>query len=288
MGCKGWLPNATAVCGLSDLRRCKNLMLNIYRPGIAIAKQMSYRPEPATKAGERDLKRTPRGVLGLLLATPLVLSGCDARPLSTLDPASGQAEHIAQVWQIMAWGSLLILLIMLTLTFIAVKRRSQGGLARRPFLFLLGGGVVFPVSVMITLLIYTYAAAPVVMQAQYQVTVTARQWQWEVRYPDAPGGVRRSVNVIHIPAGTTVAVELRASDVIHGFWVPRLGGKMDAIPGRINSTHIKADTPGVYQGICAEYCGVGHAGMQFTVIAHEPEELAAVLASLPIEPEGAQ
>ena len=264
-------------------------MVNVFRPGTSFGKQMPYHhKEQIAGAGSTDRRRVPRVVLASLVAMQGVLSGCDASPLSVLDPASRQAQHIAHVWQWMAWGSLLILLLMLTLTFIAVRRRSHGGLARRPFLFLLGGGVVFPLSVMTTLLIYTYAAAPPAQQAQYQVTVTARQWQWEVRYPDAPGGVRRSVNVIHIPARVAVAIELRASDVIHGFWVPRLGGKMDAIPGRANSTHITVDTPGVYQGVCAEYCGVGHAGMQFTVIAHEPADLADVLASLPADPEGTQ
>lgn len=220
----------------------------------------------------------------MLLVAQLVLSGC-AAPLSALNPASRQAQHIAHVWQIMAWGSLLILLVMLALTAIAVKRRSRGELARRPTLFLLGGGVIFPLSVMITLLVYTYAAAPPMDEPQYHVRVTARQWQWDISYPQAPGGARHSVNVLHVPAGVPVSIELRASDVIHGFWVPRLGGKMDAIPGRINTAQISADAPGIYQGVCAEYCGAGHAGMQFKVIAHEPAALDEVLASLPKETE---
>src|SRR5690606_30259590 len=123
-------------------------------------------------------------------------------------------------------------------------------------------------------------------EAEYRVQVTARQWRWEVRYPDAPGGERHSVNVLHVPASTPVAIELTASDVIHGFWAPKLGGKMDAIPGRTNRLVYTADQPGVYHGQCAEYCGIGHAAMHFVVVAHDEAELARVLESLPTRRQG--
>ena len=219
------------------------------------------------------------------LCIPL-LAGCGQAPLSALHPASGQAGHIANVWQVMAWGSLLILLIMLTLVFLAVSSRSKVR-RRHSFWLLLGGGVLFPVSVMAALLAYTYLGAPPAADAQFRVRVMAQQWHWQVSYPDASGGARHSINVIHIPRGVPTLIELQASDVIHSFWVPRLGGKMDAIPGRINRLVYTADEPGAYHGQCAEYCGVGHAAMQFQLIAHEPDQLEQVLASLPTDQQGA-
>lgn len=185
----------------------------------------------------------------------------------------------------MAWGSLSILLMMLALVFFAIRARSEGRSERRPFWLLLVGGVLFPLSVMSALLVYAYLGAPDKTQAQYRIEVTARQWRWDVRYPDAPEAPRYSSNVLHVPKGVPVLIELRAADVIHGFWVPRLGGKMDAIPGRVNRIIYTADEAGTYHGQCAEYCGTGHAAMRFVLVAHEEDQLAGVLASLPTESE---
>lgn len=187
----------------------------------------------------------------------------------------------------MAWGGLSVLLMMLALVFLAIRARSSGRPGRRPLWLLLGGGVLFPLSVMAALLAYAYLAAPAQGQPQYHVRVTGHRWWWEVSYPDAPGAARYSVNVLHMPSGVPVAIELRAADVIHSFWVPRLGGKMDAVPGRVNRLVYTAGEPGVYQGQCAEYCGVGHAAMPFRVVAHEKAELDDVLGSLPTRPQEA-
>lgn len=235
----------------------------------------------------RPLKRQYESIFKRLLVVPaLFLAGCDGAPLSALNPASTQAQHIANVWYVMAWGSLSILLMMLALVFFALRARSESEPGRRPLWLLLGGGVLFPLSVMSALLAYAYLGAPDQPEADYHVHITAHQWQWEVSYPDAPDGPRYSMNVLHIPAGVPVSIELTASDVIHSFWAPRLGGKMDAIPGRTNRVVYTADEAGVYYGQCAEYCGIGHAAMHFRVVAHEQGELEAVLAALPTHQQG--
>jgi cytochrome c oxidase subunit II len=69
-----------------------------------------------------------------------------------------------------------------------------------------------------------------------------------------------------------------SSDVIHGFWVPRLGGKIDAIPGHVTVVRLLADRPGRFGGLCAEYCGPGHPDMSFVVEAHDAAEFAAQVA----------
>ena len=81
-------------------------------------------------------------------------------------------------------------------------------------------------------------------------------------------------NELHIPVGQPVVLELESADVIHSFWVPRLSGKLDMIPGRRNMMRIQADEPGVFGGQCAEYCGGPHALMGLIVVAHEPAEFA--------------
>jgi cytochrome c oxidase subunit 2 len=106
---------------------------------------------------------------------------------------------------------------------------------------------------------------------QLTLLVTAHQWWWEVRYLDPVAGrVFTTANEIHIPTGQPVRVILSSPDVIHSFWVPKLAGKMDVIPGVTNVTWIQAATPGRYRGQCAEFCGLQHARMAFFVTADSP------------------
>jgi cytochrome c oxidase subunit 2 len=105
-----------------------------------------------------------------------------------------------------------------------------------------------------------------------QLEVTGHQWWWEVRYlSDNPSDEFVTANEIHIPVGKVVEVKLRGGDVIHSFWVPKLAGKTDMIPGQENETWIEADREGVYRGQCGEYCGEQHAHMAFEVIAAPPD-----------------
>lgn len=99
-----------------------------------------------------------------------------------------------------------------------------------------------------------------------RVTAKGYQWWWEYRYP----GNVLAVNEMHIPVGTPIDVDLESGDVIHSFWVPGLSGKTDMIPGRINHLRLYASKPGVYEGACAEFCGVEHAWMRIRVVAEDP------------------
>lgn len=103
-----------------------------------------------------------------------------------------------------------------------------------------------------------------------QVTVTARQFWWEYEYPDY--GVI-TANELHIPADQPIYLTLKGDDVIHSFWVPRLGGAQDVIPNRPNNLVIQADEPGRrYLGQCKEFCGLSHANMRLIVFTHTQEE----------------
>jgi cytochrome c oxidase subunit 2 len=75
------------------------------------------------------------------------------------------------------------------------------------------------------------------------------------------------VGQLHVPVGREVSLTITGGDVIHSFWVPKLAGKLDAIPGRENVMWIRVDEPGSYSGQCAEFCGLGHAGMKLTLTA---------------------
>lgn len=107
-------------------------------------------------------------------------------------------------------------------------------------------------------------SSPVQEGKRPDVIVIAHQWWWELRYPNARV---ITANELHIPVGKRFLMEIMSEDVIHSWWVPGLGPKMDAIPGRPNLSWISANTQGIYSGSCSEYCGTQHAGMRINVIA---------------------
>jgi cytochrome c oxidase subunit 2 len=117
------------------------------------------------------------------------------------------------------------------------------------------------------------------------VTVTGRQWWWEYAYDHFDGRALGFVtaNELHIPASTndvprTVYLTLKSADVCHSFWVPRLAGKTDLIPGRINHMWFRTAQTGLFVGQCAEYCGTQHANMLLRVVVDAPEDFADWLA----------
>jgi len=102
--------------------------------------------------------------------------------------------------------------------------------------------------------------------------VIGHQWWWEAQYPKS-GAI--AANEIHIPTGRPISVLLDSADVLHEFWVAELTRKMTTVPGHPNHIWMQADRPGVFIGVCSEFCGTQHAWMRFTVVAQDPKEFAA-------------
>jgi cytochrome c oxidase subunit 2 len=125
---------------------------------------------------------------------------------------------------------------------------------------------------------YTYDVPEEQRANAYEVTARGLQWWFHFEYPmeqiDGVGPLAAS-NELVIPAGRPVRINLRTADVIHSFWVPKLGGKVDMIPNRGNHMWLQADEPGYFWGQCAEFCGESHAVMRFRVIALAQEDFDA-------------
>ncbi len=183
---------------------------------------------------------------------------------------------------------LFVVLLMLALRSRAAEPEGHGSSKASDLLdlsgssrwFVIGGGVVLPALVIVVVLgwtIKTMRDIPAVPpDDSLVILVTGHQWWWEVVYPD--GGVRIQ-NEVHIPTDRAVEVRLNSSDVIHSFWVPALNGKLDAIPGRTNSLILEADEVAEFSGQCAEFCGLDHAQMVLTVVAHTPADFREWLAT---------
>lgn len=203
---------------------------------------------------------------------------------SILDPRGPAAAVIAQVWWLLLGLSVFFFFLTFGFLFAATVRSKRRGLNTRPLVsdgaFISIWGIAVPSLVFILLMGVTIGTGARVYEPQDEpgltIEVTGHQFWWEVRYPAEDGQPEViTANEVHIPVGVPVALELLSADVVHNFWVPQLHGKMYMIPGRTNTFWIQADEPGVYRGICGEYCGVQHAKMQKLVIAQEPEEFEA-------------
>jgi cytochrome c oxidase subunit 2 len=130
-------------------------------------------------------------------------------------------------------------------------------------------------------------AAPIAPKDSLQpleVTVIARQWWWEYQYKSYDGRALSftTANELHIPASSPDLVRptrltLKSADVCHSYWIPRLEGKVDVIPGRTNYLWLQTTEEGLYLGQCAEYCGTQHAHMLLRVVVQSPVDFEAWL-----------
>ena len=205
-------------------------------------------------------------------------------PPPVFDPAGPFAGSITLLsWALVGMfvGVLAIVLVALWAALFG-KRRLRQRLGGKSVIWV--GGVAFPVVVLTALLVWgltlTRSLSEPPQPGELRIRVTGEMWWWRVAYLGADGAPTVvDANELHIPTGETVTIELESADVIHSFWVPRLSGKLDMIPGRHNVIRIQADEPGVYAGQCAEYCGGPHALMGFVVVAHPPHEFARWMAA---------
>ena len=214
----------------------------------------------------------------LLVLLGGLLSACSG----AFDPNGSQSSPILDdFWIMLGLSSVIFAGVMILLGYALLHRRDEARISTKREFTLIGlGGFVLPLVVLSLLVGVTVDSlhkltSPAPADA-LQIQVTGTDWWWDVYYPQS--GVR-TANEIHIPAGEIVSITGVGADVIHSFWVPQLAGKVDLIPGKPNQFKLKADQPGTYRGQCAEYCGIGHAKMAFTVIAQPRSEFNAWLAS---------
>jgi len=138
-----------------------------------------------------------------------------------------------------------------------------------------------PAIILAALAIFTFTQIPAVQargvenEQRLTIRVEAHQFYWEYRYP----GGETTVNTLYVPVDKPVELELTGMDVIHSWWVPELTGKMDAIPGRMNTLRFVPETTGDFEGKCAELCGIQHAFMPTTVTVLEEADYASTLAA---------
>jgi cytochrome c oxidase subunit II len=151
----------------------------------------------------------------------------------------------------------------------AADRRVRGRL-------LWWGGIILPALILAVLMVASSmtnrSVAHIAGDDDLVIDVIGHMFWWEVHYPDL--GIT-TANEIHVPVDQPVRLNLTTEDVIHSFWIPRVHGKVDMIPGSENIMTFTVEQPGRYRGHCAEFCGIAHAQMVKFLVAEEQEDFDA-------------
>jgi cytochrome c oxidase subunit 2 len=225
-----------------------------------------------------------------LFLTAVLIAGCCANCFaggvqSVTDPVGPQSAHINNLWWLMFAVSTVIFVLVMIFLFLAISRKSKNAPEmnasatrqtdeivysepRKRTAVIVATGIT--IAILFVFLVDSFLvgrgmSAELDRKQGVSIEVTGHQWWWEVRYMNVDASsIFNTANEIHIPVGVPVTFTLKATDVIHSFWVPNLSGKKDLIPGKV-----------VYRGQCAEYCGHQHAHMALWIIAEPRDQFDA-------------
>ncbi|WP_417738175.1 cytochrome c oxidase subunit II [Rosistilla oblonga] len=212
-------------------------------------------------------------------------------PQSTLQPAGEAAEAIAVLFYWMCAGAVVIWIIVVGLAVYAIYQPGQHH-PQTIKRWVIGGGAVFPTIVLTGLLCASLPMMPELQrpapQGSLQVHVSGVRWWWRISYQIDDETVVETANEIRLPVGRPVEFKLDSEDVIHSFWIPALGGKVDMMPGRQTRLKLHPTRVGTFRGVCAEFCGAAHAQMNFDVVVMPADEFDAWLKQLTRPPASSQ
>jgi cytochrome c oxidase subunit 2 len=238
------------------------------------------------------MKRLPTTgwpLAALLVGLVLLATGCaEDAPQDVLRPEGPFARDPDRLWNL-TFGIAVVIFFVVegALVYALVRYRHRAGRSAAQFH---GNTKLEVLLTAIPTLILAGIAVPTVRSifdlsadpsGALEVRVVAHQFWWELQYPEQGF---KTANELHIPTNQPVRLTLEGAradpvtgeaEVIHSFWVPRLGGTQDIVPGHVNELLIEADRPGTYLGQCKEFCGLSHANMRLRVVAQEPSDFDA-------------
>ncbi len=232
----------------------------------------------------------PLAALLPIVAVSLLAACSGDYPQTTFRPVTEFGAVINDLFAgVFRWTMLVLAVVWIVLLYVIFRFRSRPNQAPPPrthgnamaeILWTLGPAVIVALIAVPTIrtVFFTYREPS---PDALVVDAIAHQWWWEFRYPDL--GVV-TANQFVLPVGREVHVRLSSADVLHNFWIPRIGGKRynypvqvqpDLPPTKVNALTFTISEPGEYSGQCAEFCGIAHAIMRKRLLAVSPEEFDA-------------
>ncbi|CAA9566555.1 MAG: Cytochrome c oxidase polypeptide II [uncultured Thermomicrobiales bacterium] len=274
----------------------------------------SEAPRTVGQRGPRPVWQRFGAMVALAVLVLGTLSACgddNTRPYTHISPTTGVADDIQGLYKLVFWMALVVfVLVQFLIVYAAMRfRRKRNQNTRPPQIHgnktLEIAWTIIPALVLLTILVptiqtmYEFDAQADEVDDALVVNVYGKQWWWEVHYPQFPVSQYRSpadgslvgepqvlmtANEVRVPVGRKVRFNLYSNNVIHSFYIPRMSGKMDVIPGHENYLAFTPREVGTFYGECTEFCGVSHAWMRFVVKAVEPAQFDAWVAAYSAPP----
>ena len=235
-----------------------------------------------TGSRQQETRRSrPRGAVvaaatTLTVAAAILLAGCQSPSILRAEGSAGNEIVTLAMW---VFGILAVVLITVwaILVFVIVTGRHRReedasqthGNLRIEIIWTAIPAVIVTVLFVLTLITTERIAMP---DPGTQFTAVGRQWWWDFEFKELGF---KSPNEVYVAQGRTTSIDIESADVIHSFWVPQMGGKVDMIPGHVNHIHFIPLTNGTYLGECSEYCGVQHGKMRFLFVVVTPAQYSA-------------
>jgi len=239
----------------------------------------------------RFVKQRPAIVLAVVAAAAL-LGGCARNaPQDTFQPEGEDARKIQNLQlPVFIVAGIVGVIVFAVIIFVVIRFRDRGQempkqTHGKPWLEILL--TIIPALILIGVGIPTVSTVFSLAKSsdtQCVINVTGQQWWWEYEYPvQNCGGVEISDPLVTsgelvLPTKVHVLLRITSNDVIHSFWIPKLNGKRDAVPGRIHPLRMEADHPGIFQGQCTEFCGLSHARMRMDAVGLTPADFGTWVA----------
>lgn len=246
------------------------------------------------EGGTATASRRRRYLIGLaLVLVCLVLASCGTgsdKPLDTLDPIGDEAKTIDRLVRPVFMTAIVIFFLVegaIVFVIARFRRRRSDAVDADEWPAQVHGNVklelgwtVLPAVIIGVIGIFTVATVFELEERDanaLEVDVYGHQWWWSFEYDIDDDGVVdfTTANEMVVPTGRQVDLTIHSRDVIHSFWIPRLNGKRDAVPGREHTLSLQTDQAGMFRGQCTEFCGLSHARMQMYVDARTPDDYEA-------------
>ena len=220
-------------------------------------------------------------LLASALLISLALTGCGTLTQSTVNPVGDNARQINSLFMPILWIATAVFVLVegvLLFSLVRFRRRREDeppppqvhGNRRLEMAWTIAPAIIVVTLAVLTIRTIVAQAADPGPDALH-IRVVGHQWWWEFEYTDPALGFV-TANEIYVPVGRKLAFEVESVDVIHSFWFPQIAGKIDAVPGRVNTISFSVPQKGAYKGQCAEFCGYAHAMMKMVLFAVSPEE----------------
>lgn len=234
----------------------------------------------------------------LVTAGALLMTGCAGRA-GLPEPGTQQGESVVDLWRFLFWtAAALGGLVLALLAWCIVRYRARGpddGLLPpqvRGNLVVEATYIAVPLLIVAAIFVLSFRARPATAGAGNRgpaviVDVTGFQWQWRFDYPGRDVSILGTPDQppeLVLPVGRPVDLRLHSPDVIHSFFVPGFLGKVDVLPGLTQHFRLRPVRPARYAGFCAEFCGLNHSKMNFSVRVVPAGEFDAWLAGAAARP----